>query len=134
LPILVSHSNGTVLELKDIIKGFFTTENIPVSTQFGENNSSFQLYVAIYRLLGGYIRTSGGQNLKQAIELIDSLPSVASDCDNVTQILLFTLIQVAKFRLSQSDPVRRSIERSEYLGELFVRVLENNLHLQHHEQ
>jgi len=72
-------------------------------------------------LIGGYIKEPHESIL--AIEFVEGLIDDDIDCI-ATQILLFTLIEASKTRLNQSDPLRKAMERSEYLGELFVRILE----------
>lgn len=86
------------------------------------------MYTAIDSLLGGYIRTEEKEKSKlkpspvDVIELIEGLPYLRSD--PLLDILLLSMIQGAKLHLNFKDPVRAAIERSEYLGELFVGLLD----------
>ena len=59
------------------------------------------------------------------IEFIESLESLNS-CDQITKVLLFSMIQGAKIHLKYSDPVRVCMERSEYLNNLFINLMEES--------
>lgn len=93
------------------------------------------MYAAIDGLIGGYIRAFSSNNrsvsniprASDVIELIESLHSLETsnaDADPITTILLFSMVQASKIHLKHSDPVRLSMERSEYLNNLFVNVME----------
>lgn len=82
-------------------------------------------------LIGNYIRSFSGERemssiLKatDVIEFIESLQTQES-YDPSTIVLLFSMVQGAKIHLRHSDPVRMSIERSEYLNVLFIDLLES---------
>lgn len=55
-------------------------------------------------------------------ELIEALPSAS--LDPATTVLLFSMIQGAKMHLKHDDPIRGKMERSEFLSELFINLLE----------
>lgn len=79
-------------------------------------------------LIGGYIRSKANSKsdnrLTDVLELINSLnPDDISDLS--IKILLYSLIQASKIHLKQSDPVRIKLERCEFLGEIFINLLES---------
>ncbi len=87
------------------------------------------MYAAIDGLLGGYIRSVSTKNNKSVlsadvIELIEALPSASLDPS--TTVLLYSLVEGAKMHLKHDDPIRFAIERSEFLSELFINLLESN--------
>lgn len=87
------------------------------------------MYAAIDGLLGGYIRSISTKSHKKAmcadvIELIEALPSASLDPS--TTVLLYSLVEGAKMHLKYDDPIRITIEKSEFMSELFINLLESN--------
>lgn len=86
------------------------------------------MYTAIDSLIGGYIRgdsdKNNNHNLSEIIELIDGLQTMPS-LDPPIAVLLYSIVQATKLNLKQSDPIRKSIEKSEYLNNLFINILES---------
>lgn len=85
--------------------------------------------MAIDSLIGGYIRAfsreANNKNIPRAADVIELIESLETNTDPVIEILLFSMVQGAKIHLKHLDPVRMSMERSEYLSNLFINIMEN---------
>ena len=73
--------------------------------------------------MNGNVKKRVSVSANDVIELIDNLPQNTSN-DLVIKVLLFSMIEGVKMHLNHEDPVRLIVERSDYLNELFINVLE----------
>lgn len=84
------------------------------------------MYTAIDSLLGGYIRDEKFKLKPSPVDVIELIEEFSriSISDPLIEILLFSIIQGAKLHLNFKDPVRLAMETSDYLGEVFVGLLD----------